>query len=182
MTEIVVALGSNFQAEKYLVKAVHKLTARFGLLNISRVYKSCALCENTHIAGKSENTGNIENINESIEGDYLNMAVSFNTQHAPSELIACLKNIEYELDRREDSKRRKEISIDLDLLLYGDDVVVINERSYPSKDSLKHSFVLAPLVDVAGEKRDCYTKSSYSELWQALDKDRLPVKIIALDF
>ncbi len=178
MIDVVIGVGSNYDAENYLPKAVAHLAQRFGGLTLSKVYQSSALVK--------------ENVNRSAhifscdsEHYYLNMAVYFqvNTDEFPAAcVIEYLKEIERKLDRRIDSKEKKRITIDLDLLLYGDDPVVIGARLYPAKDELNHSFVLAPLADIVGHKRYAYGEECYAQYWQALDKNHLPLKIVNLNF
>lgn len=171
-----IGVGSNFCAESYLPKAVKHLEIVFGALTLSNVYKSHALKKSKDAAAC---------LSSNCENDYLNMAVSFSVDPAdlaPKAIIKHLKEIEYQLDRRESSKEEKQVSMDLDLLLYGNAPVFIDGRYYPAKEELNHSFVLAPLADIAGHKCDPYCETSYSQRWKAFDKKSMELEVVNLQF
>ena len=58
--------------------------------------------------------------------------------------------------------------IDLDLILYGD--LVLNDKylSLPSDDIEKYSFILEPLVEIAGDIRHPVSKQSFKSLLMEL--------------
>jgi 2-amino-4-hydroxy-6-hydroxymethyldihydropteridine diphosphokinase len=82
------------------------------------------------------------------QGPYLNAAVQVQTDLEPAALLACLLEIEQTLGR----VRRERFgprTIDLDLLLYGDQVANEPGLTVPHPRMHERSFVLGPLVEIA---------------------------------
>lgn len=172
MKEVIISLGSNSNPQSQLLKAIKLLEDNFGKLLFSKVYKSKALSQS--LAS--------DNKDDALENDYLNMVISFATAASPDELIKLLKQIEVELGRTPLCKASKEVCIDLDLLLYGDEMIKVGERCYPSEDAFIHSFVLAPMVDIAADKVDCYSHLTFAELWSLLDKKLIPLEEVPFQY
>ncbi len=82
------------------------------------------------------------------QGAFLNAAAAFDTPLAPEALHAELQKIEIELGR-ERGERWSARLIDLDLLLYGDRVIVRPELQVPHPRMAFRRFVLEPAVEVA---------------------------------
>jgi 2-amino-4-hydroxy-6-hydroxymethyldihydropteridine diphosphokinase len=130
VTAAYIGLGSNLGDRLgHLQAAVKALSAR-GLepAAISSVYESDALGP--------------------PQPDYLNAVVSVSTSLPPSELLEALKAIEGELGRRQ-GERWGPREIDLDLLLYGDEMLEEEGLSVPHPEMTKRSFVLLPLLEIA---------------------------------
>jgi 2-amino-4-hydroxy-6-hydroxymethyldihydropteridine diphosphokinase len=80
--------------------------------------------------------------------DYLNAVVAVSTLLTPRELLQTLKAIEAELGRH-NTERWGPREIDLDLLLYGDEMLEEDGLTVPHPEMTKRSFVLLPLLEVA---------------------------------
>ncbi|MFN8223532.1 MAG: 2-amino-4-hydroxy-6-hydroxymethyldihydropteridine diphosphokinase [Gaiellales bacterium] len=81
--------------------------------------------------------------------DYLNAVVVIDTELAPFELLARLLEIERALGRdRADELRYGPRTIDLDLLLYGDQVIAEPGLEVPHPRISEREFVLEPLVEL----------------------------------
>lgn len=83
------------------------------------------------------------------QGTYLNAAVALDTTLAPEALHELLRNIERTLGRRP-APRWAARAIDVDLLLYGEQVVATPELQVPHPRMACRRFVLAPAAEVAG--------------------------------
>ncbi|HEX9316682.1 MAG TPA: 2-amino-4-hydroxy-6-hydroxymethyldihydropteridine diphosphokinase [Actinomycetota bacterium] len=130
MTVAYIGLGSNLGDRLgYLQAAVAALSAQ-GLepAGISSVYESDALGP--------------------PQPDYLNAVVSVPTSLSPRELLEALKAIEAELGRQH-RQRWEPREIDLDLLLYGDEMLEEDGLTVPHPEMTKRSFVLMPLLEIA---------------------------------
>lgn len=125
MVRVYISIGSNHNREHNIAQAVSRLREIFGSIECSPVYHSAA------VDGRGE--------------DYQNMAAGFDTQVSPAELYAIMQGIEAELGR--DRHQAEKVSIDLDILLYGD---VIAPR-LPHPDLFRYRHVLKPLADIAGD-------------------------------
>ena len=130
MTTAYVGLGSNLGDRLgYLRAAVAALAARgLGPVAVSSVYESEPLGP--------------------PQPDYLNAVVSVSTTLSARELLETLKAIEAELGRRT-TERWGPREIDLDLLLYGDEMLEEDDLIVPHPEMTRRSFVLVPLLEIA---------------------------------
>lgn len=80
---------------------------------------------------------------------YLNTAVEVSTTLTPRELLTELQRIERELGRVPSPERWGPRPIDLDILLYGDDVVNEPDLQIPHPRLHERQFVLEPMVQLA---------------------------------
>ena len=130
MTVAYIGLGSNLGDRLgYLQAAVAALSAQ-GLepAGISSVYESDALGP--------------------PQPDYLNAVVSVSTSLSARQLLEALKAVETELGRQH-TQRWGPREIDLDLLLYGDEMLEEDGLTVPHPEMTKRSFVLMPLLEIA---------------------------------
>ncbi len=114
-------------------------------------------------------SGLYETAAEGFEGnDFVNCVVGFKTDITPTDLNDILKNIEKNMGRTDRQKGMSNRIIDLDLILYGD--LVLNDKylSLPSDDIEKYSFILEPLVEIAGDIRHPVSKQSFKSLLMEL--------------
>jgi len=102
------------------------------------------------------------------QGPYLNTVVEIDTALAPHELLNALKAIEQRLGRLPQSERWGPRPIDLDLLLYADQVIAAAELTVPHPRMHERQFVLEPLAQIAPDVVHPVLKQSTSELLKAL--------------
>lgn len=92
---------------------------------------------------------------EGIESDappFLNGAIEIATSRSPQELLQRLLEIEKRLGRVRDKEIHASRTIDLDLLLYGDEIVNEPEVSVPHPRMHQRRFVLQPLSDLCPKR------------------------------
>ena len=155
MPEVYVALGSNVEPEHHLELALGELEAAFGLLTMSGVYRNAAV---------------------GFEGDdFLNLVVGFSSTGSARAIVEQLDIIESSCGRERGEARFAPRTLDLDLLLYGDDIVDEPELRLPRPEILEYSFVLKPLADIAGERRHPVNGQTFAELWAEFDHDQHPL-------
>ncbi|HEX5443088.1 MAG TPA: 2-amino-4-hydroxy-6-hydroxymethyldihydropteridine diphosphokinase, partial [Pirellulales bacterium] len=82
------------------------------------------------------------------QGSFLNAAVSLDASLAPEQLHALLLDIEAQLGRTR-GQRWAARTIDLDLLLFGDEVINTSALAVPHPRLAFRRFVLAPATEVA---------------------------------
>ena len=88
---------------------------------------------------------------EGFEGnDFINSVVGFETDLQLIELRDKLKQIEKKMGRTDIQKGMSDRIIDLDIILYGDQVIEDDDFDIPSKDIENYLFVLEPLAEIAG--------------------------------
>jgi 2-amino-4-hydroxy-6-hydroxymethyldihydropteridine diphosphokinase len=80
---------------------------------------------------------------------YLNAAVAVETGLEPLPLLRFLKGIEHEIGRRPGSVANGPRPIDIDLLLYAQEVIDTDELRVPHPRLAERAFVLVPLADIA---------------------------------
>jgi 2-amino-4-hydroxy-6-hydroxymethyldihydropteridine diphosphokinase len=81
--------------------------------------------------------------------DFVNGVAALLTQIAPHEFLAQLKQIESSMGRVKPSERWGPRRIDLDLLVYGPQVIEEPGITVPHPGIAERAFVLLPLADVA---------------------------------
>lgn len=128
MTQVYISAGSNHNRQQNIAMALARLKKQFGELLISPIYQSPAV---------------------NAQGDdYYNLAVGFETALPVAELRRHLRETENELGR--DRSRPEQVTVDLDLLLYGQVSGRVDDAELPHPDLFRHRHVLQPLADIAG--------------------------------
>jgi len=84
-------------------------------------------------------------------GDYVNAVVQVQTQLGPHALLAALHGIE-QAAGRERPYRNAPRTLDLDVLLYADQVIQDAQLTVPHPRMWERAFVLRPLAEIAPEK------------------------------
>ena len=102
---------------------------------------------------------------EGFEGnDFINSVVGFETDLHLIELRHKLKQIEKKMGRTDIQKGMSDRIIDLDIILYGDQVIQDGNFDIPSKDIENYLFVLEPLAEIAGARHHPILNNTYSEM------------------
>lgn len=81
--------------------------------------------------------------------DYINAVVALETRLTPRELLDALQSIERGHGRQRDGTRWGPRTLDLDILLYGDEQVTEPGLQIPHPEIAGRAFVLVPLAEVA---------------------------------
>jgi len=135
MARVFLGLGSN-QGDRLanLSRAVQRLGETAGI----RLVQMATMYETRPVGGPPQD-------------DFLNTVVEIETTLPPSELLSALKALEVRLGRTPSAERWGPRVIDLDILLYGDDVMAEPDLIIPHVHLHRRWFVLRPLADVAPE-------------------------------
>jgi 2-amino-4-hydroxy-6-hydroxymethyldihydropteridine diphosphokinase len=104
------------------------------------------------------------------QGRFLNAAARIETDLAPRDLLALLKQIERDLGRAAGGLRWGPRPIDLDLLLYDDLRLETGDLTVPHPRLQERRFVLKPLAQVAPDARDPVTGLTVRALLARLDQ------------
>jgi 2-amino-4-hydroxy-6-hydroxymethyldihydropteridine diphosphokinase len=147
MAQVYVSIGSNVEPIRHVRSALAALEARFGRLVISPAYESRAV----GFAG----------------ANFMNLVVGFDSAEPPAAIAEALKGIEAANGRVRGGPRFADRTLDLDLILYGSQVVREQSVSVPRDEILEHAHVLRPLSDIAGGERHPLVGLTYRELWEA---------------
>lgn len=82
--------------------------------------------------------------------DFLNTCLKVTTYHPPETVIKILLSIETDLGRkRKASKEYADRNIDLDILLFDDEIIFSKTLTVPHPKMLDRKFVLVPLAEIA---------------------------------
>ena len=98
--------------------------------------------------------------------DFWNQALAIKTRLSPSELLTTLLAIEREMGRERNEKWGAR-TIDIDILLYGDEVIDLPDLHIPHKHLHERNFTLIPLMEIAGEIEHPIFKKTIEELYWA---------------
>ena len=82
--------------------------------------------------------------------DYLNVVCKIETRLSALDLLSRCQQIENKQHRVREIRWGSR-TIDLDILLYGDEVIATKELSVPHPEMIKRSFVLLPLFEIEPE-------------------------------
>jgi len=160
MPQIWLSIGSNIDREKNIRGAVKSLQETFGELVLSSVYESKAV---------------------GFEGAlFYNMVVGLETDLSVKSLNSGFRRIEEKHGRIRDGKKFSSRTLDIDLLLYGDEIIDEEGVDIPRSEITQYAFVLRPLAEVAGSMRHPVDGCTYQELWGAFDQARQ--KLWRVDF
>ncbi|WP_394127873.1 2-amino-4-hydroxy-6-hydroxymethyldihydropteridine diphosphokinase [Vibrio hepatarius] len=81
--------------------------------------------------------------------DYINAVVELTTELTPLELLDCTQTIELEQGRVRKEERWGPRTLDLDILLYGNEVMDSERLTVPHYGMKEREFVLYPLAEIA---------------------------------
>jgi len=146
------SLGTN-QGDKAenLQNAIYLIATKVGLvLKISSVYKTASW------GFKSD--------------DFYNICIQVSTHHPPKKLMQILLNIETELGRtRKENTGYTDRNIDIDILLYNDEILFSKSLTVPHPKMLQRKFVMIPLVEIANTLTHPIEKKTLSVCLQHCD-------------
>ena len=112
-------LGSNSNIDFNLAEALRKLRNEFIVDAISSAWESPAVGNFSMTAGKPDSTtAGLPDSTTAGLPDYVNAAILVRTRFTKNDLVATLKRIENELGRVRSDDPRKQVTIDIDLLLF----------------------------------------------------------------
>jgi 2-amino-4-hydroxy-6-hydroxymethyldihydropteridine diphosphokinase len=152
LTRAYVGLGANLgPREVTLLRAVDLLAAEAGV-------------EVLEVSGLRE-TAPVGNV---YQPEFLNGAVAVETSLSARELLDALLRVERELGRVRDGTQWGPRTIDLDLLVYGDEIIDEPELRVPHPRLHERRFALEPLAELEPELR-VPGRGPISELLAAVD-------------
>lgn len=145
-----VGLGTNIEPREERMKRAIEAIAE-----IATVVRSSALYETSPVGPKDQ-------------PDFLNAVLEVHTLDEVAELMSALKDLEKFLGR-EHHERWQKREIDLDLLLYNNEIVSLDGLSIPHPELHRRKFVLEPLCELAPDLVHPVLAKTISALNEGLD-------------
>ncbi len=149
MPRVYLSLGSNIEPERHLRAALDALAVQFGPLSLSPVYES----EAVGFAGEN----------------FYNLVAGIDTELSVGQLAEHLRAIEHLNARCRSGEKFAPRTLDIDILIYGDQVGSVDGIELPRGEILKYAFVLRPLADIIPDERHPVVGRRYRQLAAELD-------------
>lgn len=152
MHTIYISVGSNIDPRTYVELALADLRECFGEIAQSSLYESKAV---------------------GFDGDnFINLVVGAQTGKTIREVVDCLHAIEARHGRERHGPKFSSRTLDLDLLLYDDEICKADGIHIPREEILYNAFVLYPLAEIAPDLMHPTERQSMAQLWRQFDKDK----------
>ncbi|MBL7025381.1 MAG: 2-amino-4-hydroxy-6-hydroxymethyldihydropteridine diphosphokinase [Candidatus Marinimicrobia bacterium] len=150
MTQVLVSIGSNKNnPQRQIELAFTRLQERFKNAIMSPLYLT-------------EPVGGIP------QDAFINAAIKLDTQLNAHELLHILMDIEHQAHRNRDTDiPNGPRNLDLDIILFGDEILSESDLEIPHPRFRVRRFVLEPMCDIAPEVIDPVSKNSISQLLAA---------------
>jgi 2-amino-4-hydroxy-6-hydroxymethyldihydropteridine diphosphokinase len=133
-TEVVLGLGGNKGDRiKFLFHAIEALNDHFQLLRVSKIYET-------------EAWGGV------AKAKFLNQLVIISTSLSPKEVLEVIQQIEKSLGRTREEPWGDR-TMDIDILYFGDQVILEGNLRIPHPFLEKRRFVLIPLMELLPDKK-----------------------------
>jgi len=156
---VYLSLGSNLgNRQENLDRALKLLSERMRLGKVSSIYDT-------------------EAVGPITQPRFLNLACEAFTHLTPEGLMALAKGIELKMGRH--SKTGEPRVIDIDVILYGDQVIDTKDLVIPHPRMQERSFVLIPLAEIAPDVVHPVLKKSMKELNKAIKEQQGVLKFEA---
>lgn len=160
--KVYLSLGSNIgDRMKYLEDAKTELTSDTSI----QILKASSIYQTEHWPKEKNNklsSGNNPN-------PHLNQVILAETLMKPEQLLSLLKKIEHKMGRRK-IKQWGPREIDIDILLYGDEMIDLDQLKIPHPHMNVRQFVLVPLLEIEPDLKDPVSKQPYSDILKELKK------------
>ena len=143
------SLGSNVgDREAHLQSAVWRLGAAGRVVAVSSIYET-------------------EPVEFTDQPWFLNCAVALETSYTPRQLMSAILQIEKDMGRRRVQDKGPR-SIDIDILLFADEIVNSEGLTIPHPSIAARRFVLEPMAEIAPEARHPVLNKTVLQLRDAL--------------
>ena len=148
LTRVLVAAGSNVDPARNLRTALDVLQRHFAPMRVSRAYSNAAV---------------------GFEGDdFINLVLRFETDCSLEAVIERLQEAEAACGRERHAPKWAPRAMDLDILLYGDEVRDEPGLKLPRPDLLRRPYMLGPAAEIAPEVRHPTQHESLGALWRRM--------------
>jgi len=155
---VYLSLGSNVgDRERYLRGAIAQLERIGQVVSVSSVYET-------------------EPVEFTDQPWFLNCAVAVETTEMPEQLMATVLRMEQESGRQR-TRDKGPRTIDIDIVLFGDEILNLPSLTIPHPAMHSRRFVLEPLAEIAPDVRHPLLKKTIRELLQELPPGQIVRKL-----
>ncbi len=144
-------IGSNVNAESHIRAGIEQLQKDFHKVRLSPVYTSNAV----GFAGD----------------DFINLVARVETGMQPMELRQYLRDLEDRFGRKRDVAKFSDRTLDIDILLYDDLVLLSPVLEIPRAEILKFAHVLKPLADLDPDLIHPVELRTMADIWESAGMD-----------
>ena len=146
---VYLSLGSNVgEREVHLREAIARLQRVGEIVSVSSFYET-------------------EPVDVTNQAWFLNCVVIVETKKSPEQVMAAILQIEHEMGRERLQKKGPRI-IDVDIILFGDEIIHSTQVTVPHPAMQDRRFVLEPLAEIAPEARHPISRKTVREMLEAL--------------
>tara|TARA_B100001013_G_scaffold60365_1_gene31642 strand:+ start:496 stop:978 length:483 start_codon:yes stop_codon:yes gene_type:complete len=131
MTIAYIGLGSNMESPKQQIKSAIKSIAEIPEI---QVLKASSLYKSKPVGPRGQN-------------DYINAVIKIETEFMPLELLGYMQDIENQHGRIR-KERWGPRTLDLDILIFGKEIIQDKNLTIPHSEIEKRPFVLVPLAEI----------------------------------
>ncbi|HFD86091.1 MAG TPA: 2-amino-4-hydroxy-6-hydroxymethyldihydropteridine diphosphokinase [Gammaproteobacteria bacterium] len=158
MTDVYIGLGSNLgDSPGNIFSACEQISLlpTTSLVALSSLYRSSPMVESVEAGrlAQSRRSGR-KTYNAALrrlQPDYINAVARIETALSPVQLLNRLQGIEKKLGRLRTGYRWGGRTIDLDLLLYGEQVIELPRLKVPHYGLAERAFVVLPMLEIADD-------------------------------
>ncbi len=157
---VYVGVGSNIDRKKHARVAIKELAELDPQLRVSSIYESAPV---------------------GFEGEpFYNFVVALKTSNTLADFSDQLRKIEIKWGRGKDAEKFQDRSLDLDILLFGEQVS-LHSPTVPRKDIFIYPFVIQPLYELCPDLIIPNDGRSVTEIWQNM-KDKHTLTKVDLSY
>ncbi|MDV7104549.1 2-amino-4-hydroxy-6-hydroxymethyldihydropteridine diphosphokinase [Vibrio sp. TH_r3] len=148
MTMVYIGVGTNVEREKHAKAAIEALSSLTHLCRVSSIYE----CESLGFDSTP----------------FYNFVVELKTTESLSDFSQLMRSIEIKWGRSSTAKKFQDRSLDLDILLFGEEVS-LSSPIVPREDIFKYPFVIQPLYDLVPDLVIPMDGRTVKDIWQDMD-------------
>ena len=151
-------LGSNVNADSNIRAGIDELKQTFENVSLSPAYTSTAV---------------------GFDGDdFINLVARIETDMQPLELRQYLRDLEDRYDRNRDAPKFSDRTLDIDILMYDDLVLLSPVLELPRAEILKFAHVLKPLADLEPELIHPTRLQTMADIWDKSGLDEINLRLL----